>query len=175
MRLAHCFISAPGPSSLPPPRSPGRFAFPSSCSGLSRSSRRRRHLPAGLPASRNRPARCSRTGSRKRRGGTWESPGSRLSSDGRRCQLRSSRWAPGGARLAGLGAELRGVGCYFVIFPPKEWSVGKEWGETQRPKQFRNSSVGCGVSVPLTIVTCLPEGEPQRAGPGRQIGGERKR
>lgn len=128
----------------------------------------------GSPGLQESPGKMQQTGSRKRRGGTWESPGSRLSSDGRRCQLRSSRWAPGGARLAELGAELRGVGCYFVIFPPKEWSVGKEWGETQRPRQFRNSSVGCGVSVPLTIVTCLPEGEPQRAGPGRQIGGERK-
>lgn len=127
-------------------------------------------------ASRNRPARCGRRGSRQRRGGTWEPPGSRLSSDGRRCQLRSSRSAPGGARLAGLGAELRGVGCYFVIFSSQKSGLwGKEWGDTQRPRQLRNSSVGCGVSVPLTIVTCLAEGEPQRAGPGRQMGGERER
>lgn len=83
------FISAPGPSSLLPPRSPGRFAFPGSRSGLSGSSGRRRHLPAGLPASRNRPAKCGRRGARKRRGGIQEPPGSRLSSGGRRCQLRA--------------------------------------------------------------------------------------
>lgn len=126
VRLAHCFISARGPSSLPPPRAPGRFAFLGSCSGLSGSyRRRRRHLPAGLPASRNRPARCGRRGARKRRGRTRESPGSRFSSASGCCQLPSSCSALDRAHLAGLGAKLRGVGCYF-IFPPKEWSVGKE-------------------------------------------------
>lgn len=86
LRLAHCFLSARGPSSLPPPRAPGRFAFPGSRSSLSRSSRR--HLAAGLLGSGNRPARCGRRGARKRRRETREWRGSRLCSRGRRCQLR---------------------------------------------------------------------------------------
>lgn len=35
----------------------------------------------------------------------------------------------------------------------------------------RNSSISCGVSVPQAAATCMPEGEPQRAGPGRQMRG----
>lgn len=99
--------------------------------------------------------------------------GSRLSR-GRPCQLRSSSSTPGRPLLAGLGSELRGVGCYLVISPPKAWGR-KEWGRnTTTQRRFRNPGIRCGVSVPQTAATCVPQGEPQRAGPGRQMRGREK-
>lgn len=60
-------LSDPGTACLSPfARAPGRLAFPSSRSGLSGSSRRRHHLAAGLPESRNHPERCWRKGARRR-------------------------------------------------------------------------------------------------------------
>lgn len=41
--------------------------------------------------------------------------------------------------------------------------MGEQWG--------RNSSISCEVRVPQTAATCMPEGEPQRAGPERQMRG----
>lgn len=166
VRLVHCFISAPGPSSLPPAL----------------------ELPAALPSQQRLwplPLLASPPPSGRGASGLQESPGKMR--EERRLQaawrnpggagkpalpppplLPSSRLVPGGARIAGLRA---GVGCHFVIFLPKERSVGEGVGEKhKRPRQLGNSSVGCGVSVPLTQRPACPRSSSSARGQGDRWG-----
>lgn len=127
--LALCFTSAPRPSSPPPPRARSRGAFPGSRSGLSGPSRRRRHLPARLPASRSRRGRCGGRGARGRRGGAGAGAGKRLPRGPRR-QLRPSSSAPGQPLHAGLRTELRGAQDAASLSPTlsQERSAGQARG-----------------------------------------------
>lgn len=125
--LVHCFISAPGPPACPRPGAPGRFAFPAAAPASPTPRVAAAIWPRGF-----RPSGITRqdAGGEALASGVAK-PGRRREarlSGGRRCQLASSHSAPGWARIAGLRAEPQGVGCHFVIFLPKEWSVGKEWG-----------------------------------------------
>lgn len=155
VRLVHCFISAPGPSSLPLLWAPGRSAFPG-----------RR-----VPASQALPAAAA----------IWPwAPGLQESPDKMR-EERRSQGARRNPRVAGKPALLRRLPVWVLTLPSWPGPPARTGDQAEKhqillcyfscqrvvcgegvgePRQFRNSSVGEGVSVPLTAATCRPEGEP---------------